>query len=222
MKLTAARTQDELQRIVDKELLRRLLADSPLNLPRVFLYALSFIFMPGGILGPMLGAVSTAVMAAIAAWLWLWGEPQALDSFLWFWLIWAMVDLVLLLLIRLVVGICQYRQGKVHLPAEETTAEVQLQPGGRLVLDLAKEEESNPHVVVQVAGQGIYVLTLKVEDEDADVDLLVEGSPCLEEQERVPGLVHVCRAAYRLAPGRHTLSFHVQSRTASRLVVSLR
>ena len=222
MKLTAARTQDELQRIVGKELLRRLLADSPLNLPRVFLYALSFIFMPGGILGPMLGAVSTAVRAAIAAWLWLWGEPQALDSFLWFWLIWAVVDLVLLLLIRLVVGICQYRQGKVYQPAEESSVEVQLQPGERLVLDMAKDEESNPHVVVQVAEQGIYVLTLKVEDEDADVDLRIEGSSCLEEQERVPGLVHVCCAAYRLAPGKHTLSFHVQSRTATRLVVSFR
>ena len=85
----------------DKELLRNLLANTPLNLPRVFVYALYFIFMPAAILGPVLGVIGTALLAGVAAYLWLWGEPGSMDAFLWFWLIWAVVDWVLLILFRL-------------------------------------------------------------------------------------------------------------------------
>lgn len=222
MNLTSATTQDERKRLVDKVLLQRLLMESPLNLPRVFVYALYFTFMPGGIIGPVPGMVSTVIMAAIAAWLWLWGAPRSLDTFLWFWLIWVLVDLLLVLVFRLVMGIWEFRCGRRYLPAEDAAGEPDLRTGDQLMLDFAKGENGKPGVVVQVPEQGVYVLTLKVVSEDSSVDLRFSGATCLEEQEMVPGLVHICRAAYRLSPGRHTLAFHVQSRTASRLSVSFR
>ena len=222
MRLTSATTQEELQRLVDKELMHRLLADSPLNLPRVFVYALYFTFMPGGIIGSVPGMVSTVIMAAVAAWLWLWGAPQSLDAFLWFWIIWVLVDLLLVLAFRLVMGIWEFRCGRRYLPAENAAGEPDLRAGDQLVLDFAEGENGKPGVMVQVPDQGVYVLTIKVVSEDSSVDLRLGRDTCLEEQELVPGLVHICRAAYRLSPGRHTLNFHVQSRTASRIAVSFR
>lgn len=222
MKLNDARTQEELQGFVNKTLLRNLLADSPLNLPRIFLYALYFTFMPGAILGPVLGVVSTAVLAGVAGYLWLWGSQSALDSFLWFWLVWALVDLVLLVLFRMVVAIWQFCLFRKYLPAEEVEGESALRPGSRTQLEFDAGQNDKPDLVVQVPFRGIYVLSVKVEDEDAQVDVRFDGCSCLEEHEHVPGLVHVCRAAYRLEPGCHSLALQVQSHTAARLLVSFR
>lgn len=91
-----------------------LLACTPLNLPRVFLYALYFTLMPVAVLGPAAGVAGTAVLAGVAAYLWLWGTPAALDSFLWFWLVWSLVDWVFYLLFRLVLGIWEYRRARVR------------------------------------------------------------------------------------------------------------
>lgn len=222
MKLNDARTQEELQQLIDKTLLRNLLADSPLNLPRVFLYALYFTFMPGAILGPVLGVASTAVLACVAGYLWLWGSSQALDSFLWFWLVWAAIDWVLLLLFRLVMGVWGYCLYRKYLPAEDCDAAPDLRPGGRLLQEYDKGGNAKLKLLVRVPVRRAYVLTVKVEDDDSRVDVRFDGCACVEEHEHVPGLVHVCRAAYRLEAGFHTLAVHVQSRTDSRLSVSLR
>ena len=222
MKLNDARTQEELKTLVNKTLLRNLLADSPLNLPRIFLYALCFTFMPGGILGPALGVVSTAVLAGVAGYLWLWGSQERLDSFLWFWLVWALVDLLLLVVFRMVVGIWQFCLFRKYLPAEEAEVEPMLRPGSLTLLEFEAGQNDKPELLVQVPARGIYVLSVKVEDEDAQVDVRFDGCACMEEHEHVPGLVHVCLAAYRLEPGCHTLALQVQSSTASRLAVSFR
>ena len=211
MKLDHARTQDERLRLTDNELRRNLFACSPLNLPRVALYALYFVLVPAAILGPLPGIVGTAVLAAVAAYLWLWSTPQALDSFLWFWLVWALVDWGLLLLFRFVVALCRFRQFQVFLPAEETVA-ADLHPGSSLSLEL--EENLLHPLVVQVPARGVYVLRVTVADADSRVALCFDGSACMEEHEVVPGLAHAHAAAYRLEPGCHRLSVQVQGRAA--------
>ena len=77
-------------------------------------------------------------------------------------------------------------------------------------------------VVVQVQKQGVYVLSAKVQDADSRVDVTFDACACMTERELVPGLVNAAAAAYRLEPGCHRLAVHVQSRTASRVSVSLR
>ena len=221
MKLNDARTQEELQQLVDKTLLRNLLACSPLNLPRVFLYALYFTFMPAAILGPVLGIAGTAVLAGVAGYLWLWGSPQSLDSFLWFWLVWALVDWVLLLLFRLVMGVWEYRQFKAFLKDDEAAAP-DLKPGDRLHRALEKGESHKLCIVVQVPRRGVYVLNVAVEDGSSQVFVSFDGCACMEEHECVPGLVNAHTAAYRLEPGCHRLSVLVQARANARLSVSLR
>ena len=222
MKLDEARTRDQLQQLTDKELLRNLLANTPLNLPRVFVYALYFIFMPAAILGPVLGVIGTALLAGVAAYLWLWGEPGSMDAFLWFWLIWAVVDWVLLILFRLVMGIWEYRQFRKYLLPDDDACAPDLHPGQSRIWDFEQGENQKKSLVVQVQKQGIYVLSAKVQDADSRVDVTFDACACMTERELVPGLVNAAAAAYRLEPGCHRLAVHVQSRTASRVSVSLR
>lgn len=221
MKLDHARTQDELMQLTDKELRRNLLECSPLNLPRVCLYAVYFILLPAAILGPLLGIVGTAVLAGIAAYLWLWSTPAALDSFLWFWLIWAAVDWVLLLLFRLVMGIWEYRQFKAFLQADEE-GEADLKPGDHTTRELEKGESHKLPFVVQVPQRGVYVLKVAVEEGNSQVLVRFDGCACMKEHECVPGLTNAHAAAYRLAPGCHRLSVLVQVRANARVSVSFR
>lgn len=216
MKLNHARTQDERMRLTDNELRRNLFACSPLNLPRMALYALYFVLLPAAILGPLLGIAGTAVLASVAAYLWLWGTPHALDSYLWFWLAWALVDWVLLLLFRFGMAVWEYRQFKAFLPAEETAA-ADLHPGSGMTLELG-ENQQYP-LVVQVPACGVYVLKVTVADADSRVVLCFDGCACMEEHEVVPGLAHSHAAAYRLEPGCHRLCVQVQGAPA-RITVS--
>lgn len=221
MKLDHARTQDELMQLTDKELRRNLFAQSPLNLPRVFLYALYFVLLPAAILGPVPGIAGTAVLAGVAAYLWLWSTPQALDSFLWFWLIWAAVDWALLLMFRFVMGVWEYCQFKDFLQAEAED-EPDLNPGGRIVRELEKGESHKLPLVVQVPRRGVYILKVAVEEGNSQINVGFDGCACMEEHECVPGLTNAHAAAYRLEPGCHLLSVLVQARSAARLAVSFR
>ena len=220
MKLDAVQTREQLQQLTDKELLWNLLASTPLNLPRVIVYALYFIFMPAAILGPVLGVIGTAVLAGVAAYLWLWGAPGSLDAFLWFWLIWAVVDWVLLLLFRLVMGIWEYCQFRKYLLPEEDADAADLLPGQSLTWDFGQGENHKQTLVVQVKKQGVYVLRVKVQDADSRVDVAFDACACMTERELVPGLVNAACAAYRLEPGLHRLAVHVQSRTAACISVN--
>ena len=222
MKLDEARTRDQLQQLTDKELLRNLLSNTPLNLPRIFVYALYFIFMPAAILGPVLGIAGTALLAGVAAYLWLWGEPGCMDAFLWFWLIWAVVDWVLLILFRLVMGIWEYRQFKAYLQPDADCGGPELRPGGQVDCALEQGENHKKELVVQVPQRGVYVLRVKVAEADSRVDVCFDACACMTERELVPGLVNAACAAYRLEPGCHRLAVHLQSRTASRVSVCLR
>lgn len=95
MKLKPDLTRDQLQRLTDRELLGQLLASTPLNLPRVFLFALLYLLMPCAVLGSALGLLGTVGMAAVLAYLWLWGTPEAMNAFLGFWVLWSSLALVL-------------------------------------------------------------------------------------------------------------------------------
>ena len=217
MKLDHARTQEERLHLTSAELRRNLFASSPLNLPRVFLYALYFVLMPAAILGPVLGVAGTAVLAAVAAYLWLWSAPQALDSFLWFWLAWALVDWGLLLLFRLMMGVRAYRQTRAFLLPEEA-AHVDLRPGDKMEFECV--DEAGQALVVQMPSRGVYVLVVKVEAGDSRSSVCFDGCACMEEHEVVPGWAHTHAAAYRLEPGCHRLKVQVQGPPAH-LKVSL-
>jgi hypothetical protein len=207
MRLTSATTQEELQRLVDKELMHRLLADSPLNLPRVFVYALYFTFMPGGIIGSVPGMVSTVIMAAVAAWLWLWSTPESSNVFLLFWLGWASLALLVALLWQLIVGVRRYMRGRAFLQPGECRA-ASLKPGERT--EISGDEEDGYACLVQVHERGIYVLSLSVQNADSRVALSFDDNACMVEYEFVPGLVNAACAAYRLESGCHRLAINVR------------
>ncbi len=217
MKLTQARTQDELMQLTNRKLRRSLLESTPLNLPAAFLYALCFTLMPGAVLGGRLGMVSTAVLAGVAAYLWLWGEPSALDSFLWFWLVWALVDWVVIMLLRSLVGVRDFFRGRSFWQPEEELGPVDLQPGGSREYELAKGGSRKLDLVVQVPVQGVYVLDVKADDVESRLDISFDDDPCMEESEHVPGLVNAACAAYRLEAGCHCLSTLLQGQTAGKV-----
>lgn len=221
MKLDQARTQDELVQLTDHELRRNLLAASPLNLPRVFLYALYFVLLPAAVLGPVVGIAGTAVLAGVAAYLWLWSTPQALDSFLWFWIIWAAVDWILLLGFRLLAGVWQYLQFKSFLHPEEAGV-ADLQPGGHVTHELEPGDNFQLPLVVQAPRRQVCVLKVQVEDGNSRIGVGFDGCACMEEHEVVPGLVNTHAAAYRLEPGCHRLTLLVQPQAAGKLHVSFR
>ena len=220
MKIPQAKTQKELMQLTSRELRRKLLESTPLNLPAAVLYALCFTLMPGAVLGAWLGMLSTTVLAGVAAYFWLWGEPAALDAFLWFWLVWALVDWVVIMLLRLVVGVRVFSRDKAFLAPDADAGVVELQPGGCMECELVENEERE--LVVQVPERGAYALTLKALDVDAPVKLSFDGDACLEESECVPGLVNTLHAVYRLEAGCHCLGVSLQGQPTGRVSISLR
>lgn len=207
MKLDPKLNRTQLQQFSNKSLLLELLANTPLNLPRVFLLALLYILMPCAVLGSRLGVLGTAVMAAVAAYLWLWGTPAELDSYLVFWLVWSCVDLLIVLLVQLVGAFRQYGRKMQYLPAENREP-VDLQPGESMEWQPA--ENPSREIVVRVPEQGVYVLVCRVDDYPDSVMLQADARACIEEQETVPGLRTELRAAFRLEAGSHRLQVKAQ------------
>ena len=219
MKLSPELTRDQLKQLTDKELLCQLLAETPLNLPRVFLLALLYTLMPCAVLGARLGVLGTALMAAVAAYLWLWGTPAELDSFLVFWLIWSCVDWCLTRLVQLVAGIRRYVRVVRFIPAGED-AEPDMQPGGHMELPAAEVHEQE--IVVKVPESGVYVLLCRVDDSPAPVTMQADSRACLVEHDEVPGLRTELRAAFRLSAGCHRLRVSSYGEAAPVLHLQLR
>ncbi len=219
MKLKPDLTRDQLQQLTDRELLCRLLASTPLNLPRVFLFALLYTLMPCAVLGSTLGLLGTVGLAAVLAYLWLWGTPEAMKVFLGFWTVWACLALVLALLLQLTGGVRQYVRGKRYLPAAEAFS-AELKPGA--CLELPVGEEVDLEWVVQVPQRGVYVLVCRVDDCEGAVLLHGDDRACLVEMDEVPGLRTELRMAFRLEAGCHRLGVHGYCTVAAQMQVLLR
>lgn len=219
MKLSPELTREQLRLLTDAELRRRMLAATPLNLPFMALTALLYMFMPGALLGAMAGGLSVLVLAAVAAWLWLWGTPASLDSFLWFWLTWSGVSWLVAAVLSCVSGVQEYGRRRVYLAATECYS-AELKPGGNLIL--TAEEAQEREVVVQVPEQGVYVLVCRVDDCEATVWLDADRRACMEEMEQVPGLRTELRQAFRLEAGYHVLRIKAVFPKPHSLLVMLR
>ena len=219
MKLKPDLTRDQLLQLTDKELLCHLLACTPLNLPRVFLFALLYTLMPCAVLGSTLGLLGTVGMAAVLAYLWLWGTPESMNIFLGFWLVWSCLALVLALLLQFAAGMRRYMHGRQYLAAEEAFS-AELKPGG--ILELPVSEEVDLEWVVQVPQRGVYVLVCRVDDCEGAVLLHVDDRACLVEKDEVPGLRTELRMAFRLEAGYHRLAVHGYCTVATKMQVQLR
>ena len=219
MKLKPDLTRDQLQRLTDRELLCNLLASTPLNLPQVFLFALLYTLMPCAVLGNTLGLLGTVGMSAVLAYLWLWGTPEAMNAFLWFWLLWSCLALVLALLLQLVGGVRRYVRGRRYLAAEEAFS-AELKPGTCLELSLG--EEVGFEWVVQVPQRGVYVLVCRVDDCEGAVMLHGDDRACLVEKDEGPGLRTELRMAFRLEAGYHRLGVNGYCTVTSQMQVLLR
>lgn len=219
MKLKPDLTRDQLLQLTDKELLCHLLASTPLNLPRVFLFALLYTLMPCAVLGSTLGLLGTVGMAAVLAYLWLWGTPESMNIFLGFWLVWSCLALVLALLLQFAAGMRRYMHGRQYLAAEEAFS-AELKPGGSLELPVS--EEVDLEWVVQVPQSGVYVLVCRVDDCEGAVLLHVDDRACLVEKDEVPGLRTELRMAFRLEAGYHRLAVHGYCTVATKMQVQLR
>ena len=219
MKLKPDLTRKQLQQLTDRELLCHLLASTPLNLPLVFLSALLYMLMPCAVLGSSLGLLGTVGMAAVLAYLWLWGTPEAMNVFLGFWMLWSCLALVLALLLQLVGGVRRYVRGRRYLAAEEAFS-AELKPG--VCLELPVSEEVDLEWVVQVPQRGVYVLVCRVDDCEGAVLLHGDDRACLVEKDEVPGLRTELRMAFRLEAGYHRLAVHGYCTVATQLKVLLR
>ena len=219
MKLKPDLTRDQLQQLTDRELLWQLLASTPLNLPRGFLFALLYTLMPCAVLGRTLGLLGTVGMSAVLGYLWLWGTPEAMTVFLGFWTVWSCLALVLALLLQLVGGVRRYVHGRRYLVAVEASS-AELKPGSSLELPIG--EEISLELVVQVPQRGVYVLVCRVDDCEGAVLLHGDGRACLVEMEEVPGLRTELRMAFRLEAGYHRLDVNGYCTFASLMQVLLR
>ncbi len=219
MKLKPDLTRDQLQQLTDRELLCQLLACTPLNLPRVFLFALLYMLMPCAVLGSPLGVLGTIGMSAVLAYLWLWGTPEAMNAFLGFWMLWSCLALVLALLFQLVGGVRQYVRGRRYLAAEEAYS-AELKPGACLALSVG--EELDLEFVVQVPQRGVYVLVCRVDDYEGAALLHSDDRACLVEKDDVPGLRTELRMAFRLEAGYHRLGVNGYCTVATQMQVLLR
>ena len=219
MKLKPDLTRDQLQQLTDRELLCHLLASTPLNLPRVFLLALLYMLMPCAILGSTLGLLGTVGMAAVLAYLWLWGTPESMNIFLGFWLVWSCLALVLALLLQFAAGVRRYVRGRRYLVAEEAFS-AELQPGS--CLELPVSEELGFELVVQVPQRGVYVLVCRVDDYEGAALLHGDDRACLVEKDEVPGLRTELRMAFRLETGYHRLAVNGYCTAATKMKVLLR
>ena len=219
MKLKPDLTRDQLRRLTDRELLCNLLASTPLNLPQVFLFALLYTLMPCAVLGNTLGLLGTVGMSAVLAYLWLWGTPEAMNTFIGFWLVWSCLALVLALLLQLAGGVRRYVRGRRYLVAEEEFS-AELKPGACLELSVA--DEVDLEWVVQVPQSGVYVLVCRVDDCEGAVLLHGDDRACLVEKDEVPGLRTELRMAFRLEAGYHRLGVDGYCTVASQMQVLLR
>ena len=219
MKLKPDLTRDQLQQLTDRELLCHLLASTPLNLPRVFLLALIYMLMPCAVLGSALGLLGTVGMAAVLAYLWLWGTPESMNIFLGFWLVWSCLALVLALLLQFAAGVRRYVRGRRYLAAEEAFS-AELKPGS--CLELPVGEEVDLELVVQVPQRGVYVLVCRVDDYEGAALLHGDDRACLVEKDEVPGLRTELRMAFRLETGYHRLSVNGYCTVATKMKVLLR
>ena len=219
MKLKPDLTRDQLRRLTDRELLCNLLASTPLNLPQVFLFALLYTLMPCAVLGNTLGLLGTVGMSAVLAYLWLWGTPEAMNTFIGFWLVWSCLALVLALLLQLAGGVRRYVRGRRYLVAEEEFS-AELKPGACLELSVA--DEVDLEWVVPVPQSGVYVLVCRVDDCEGAVLLHGDDRACLVEKDEVPGLRTELRMAFRLEAGYHRLGVDGYCTVASQMQVLLR
>lgn len=220
MKIDAHTSQEQLLKLSEQVLRRDLLQSTPLNIKFFLRYLILFLLFPGMVFGYKVGISGTAVLAGVAAYLWLWSTPQALDSFLWFWIIWAAVDWVLLGF-RLLAGVWQYLQFKSFLHPEDAGV-ADLQPGGHVTHELEPGDNFQLPLVVQTPRRHVCVLKVLVEDGNSRIGVGFDGCACMEEHEVVPGLVNTHAAAYRLEPGCHRLTLLVQPQAAGKLHVSFR
>ena len=193
-----------------------LLAGSPLNIAMVGIWVLVYLFMPAAILGPVMGVLGTVVLAAVAAYLWMWSSPEALDAYLCIWLVWSVLDVLVSVLVSFVVAVLRYRKGSTFIsPSADEPAE--LLPGEQMELPFEEGESCSRAIVVQVPRRGVYVLSSHVQGEDEKAEVQLDERSCMAEVEHIPALVTADYAAYRLEPGCHRLSVCVQSVTPSRI-----
>ena len=205
----------------NQALLRALLAGSPLNIGMVGIWVLVYIFMPAAIFGPALGLLGTVALAAVAAYLWMWSIPEALNLYLSLWLAWSAVDVLVSVLIGFVSAVLRFRKGRSFIaPSNDESAE--LTPGAELQLEFAQGESCSREMVVRVPVRGVYVLSSHVQGEEEKACVQLDDRACMAESEYIPALVNAEHAAYRLEPGCHRLTVHVQSDTASCVRFSFR
>lgn len=205
----------------NQALLRALLAGSPLNIGMVGIWMLVYIFMPTAIFGPALGLLGTVALAAVAAYLWLWGTPEALNLYLSLWLAWSAVDVLVSVLIGFVSAVLRFRKGCAFwVPSADEPAE--LTPGAEIQLEFAQGESCSREVVVRVPRRGVYVFSSHVLGEDVKACVQLDDRACMAESEYIPALVNAEYAAYRLESGCHRLTVYVQSVTASCVRFSFR
>ena len=221
MKLTAARTQDELMQCTNEALLHALWAGSPLNIGMVGIWVLMYIFMPAAIFGPGLGMLGTVVLAAVAAYLWMWSTPEALNLYLSLWLAWSAVDVLVSVLVGFVSAVLRFRKGRSFIaPSNDEPAE--LTPGAEIQLEFAQGESCSREMVVRVPARGVYVLSSHVQGEDEKACVHFDDRACMVESEHIPALVTAEYAAYRLEPGCHRLRICVKSETISHIKICFR
>ena len=205
----------------NQALLRELLAGSPFNIGIVGIWVLVYIFMPAAIFGPALGMLGTVALAAVAAYLWLWSIPEALNLYLSLWLAWSAVDVLVSVLIGFVSAVLRYRKGRAFWVASADEP-VELTPGAEMQLEFALGESCSREVVVRVPRRGVYVFSSHVLGEDEKACVQLDDRACMAESEHIPALVNAEHAAYRLEAGCHRLKVSVQSTTASRVRLSFR
>lgn len=221
MKLSTARTQDELIQCTNHALRRALWAGSPLNIAMVGIWVLVYIFMPAAIFGSGMGILGTIVLASVAAYLWSWSTPEALNLYLCIWLAWSVLDVLVTMAGSLVFAVQRYRRGRAFiLPSQDQPAE--LAPGAQVELPFEKGESCSREIVVHAPSRGVYVFSSHVLGEDAKADVQLDDRACMTESEHVPALVSADYAAYRLEAGCHRLRVCVQSVTASRIMFCFR
>ncbi len=216
MKLTAARTQDELMQCTNQALRQGLLAGSPLNIAMVGIWVLVYLFMPAAILGSVMGVLGTVVLAAVAAYLWMWSSPEALDAYLCIWLVWSVLDVLVSVLVSFVFAVIRYRRGCAFISSSDDEP-AELTPGAQVELHFGEGESCSREIVVQVPTRGVYVFSSHVQGEDEKAEVQLDERACMSESEHIPALVAADYAAYRLEAGCHRLRVSVQSVTASRI-----
>ena len=216
MKLTAARTQDELMQCTNQALRRALWAGSPLNIAMVGIWVLVYMFMPAAIFGSGMGILGTIVLASVAGYLWMWSTPEALNLYLCIWLAWAVLDVLVTMVGSFVFAVIRYRRGCAFISSSDDEP-AELTPGAQVELHFGEGESCSREIVVQVPTRGVYVFSSHVQGEDEKAEVQLDERACMSESEHIPALVAADYAAYRLEAGCHRLRVSVQSVTASRI-----